>query len=175
MFKKQISLFVATFLIIGFFFLALPQNGYSGVNPLSLGCCLDIEPDPAICIGCGGLDDCAIRKADCPETDVFINFTEKKVCFNNGNCLPPKIDDLGCCVLSQGNCNEGFEFVECDQFGVAWFFDTDCSEIPECPQFITNINTPIPTFNQWGLIAMAGLLGLFSLFIIIRRHRYNLS
>ncbi|OGE23133.1 MAG: hypothetical protein A3J42_01265 [Candidatus Dadabacteria bacterium RIFCSPHIGHO2_12_FULL_53_21] len=29
---------------------------------------------------------------------------------------------------------------------------------------------PIPTFNEWGLIALAGVLGLFSLFVIRRRY-----
>ena len=38
MIKNQISLFAATFFIIGFFFLALPEKGYSGVAPI--GCCI---------------------------------------------------------------------------------------------------------------------------------------
>jgi len=169
MFRNQISIFVATFLIVGLFFLALPEKGYSGV-PTDLGCCLDIEPEPAICIGCEGLDDCAIRRVDCPETDVFINFTEKEVCFNNGNCLPPKDDDLGCCVISAGNCNGGELFVDCDGVGIAWFFDTDCSEIPECV-----VITPIPTFNQWGLIALVVVLGIVGIvgFMVIRRRKVN--
>jgi len=33
MIKNRISLFVTTFLIVGFFFLALPEKGYSGVSP----------------------------------------------------------------------------------------------------------------------------------------------
>ena len=33
----------------------------------------------------------------------------------------------------------------------------------------------IPTNSQWGLIIMAGLLGIFSLLIIMRRQRYNVS
>jgi hypothetical protein len=37
MFKNQISLFVATFLIIGFFFLALPEEGVSGLPVPTLG------------------------------------------------------------------------------------------------------------------------------------------
>jgi len=32
MIKNKFSLFVATFLIIGFFFLTLPEKGYSGPN-----------------------------------------------------------------------------------------------------------------------------------------------
>ncbi len=32
MLRKQISLFLATFLVIGFFFLALPEKGYSGLS-----------------------------------------------------------------------------------------------------------------------------------------------
>ena len=37
MIKNRISLFIATFLIIGFFFLALPEKGYSGVGQIF--CC----------------------------------------------------------------------------------------------------------------------------------------
>jgi hypothetical protein len=29
---------------------------------------------------------------------------------------------------------------------------------------------PIPTFNEWGLIALAGALGLFSLLVIRKRY-----
>ncbi len=36
MIKNRISLFLATFLIIGFFFLAMPEKGYS---QLPIGCC----------------------------------------------------------------------------------------------------------------------------------------
>ena len=33
MVKNRFSLFVTTFLIVGFFFLALPEKGYSGSSP----------------------------------------------------------------------------------------------------------------------------------------------
>ncbi len=121
--NKSISLFVATFLIIGFFFLALPEKGYSGINPLT--CCLG-----AACLGCGSLGDCAIGENECMAIGGETNMG--KACFGDGNCLAPKDDDLGCCVISAGNCNDGELFVDCDGVGIALFFDTDCSEIPQC-------------------------------------------
>ncbi len=45
--KKSMSIFVATFLVIGFFFLALPEKGYSGVEPL--GCCeFEVKAEPSL-------------------------------------------------------------------------------------------------------------------------------
>ncbi len=38
MIRNRISLFIATLLIIGFFFLALPEKGYSGATMFT-GCC----------------------------------------------------------------------------------------------------------------------------------------
>jgi len=48
MLKNRLSLFVATFLIIGFFFLALPEKGYSGIANLPGGppCCgIEVEEE----------------------------------------------------------------------------------------------------------------------------------
>ena len=64
MIKNRISLFVATFLIIGFFFLALPEKGYSGNT---FGCCVDGD----LCVGCGS-GACA---------------TSEGFCFDNGGTL----------------------------------------------------------------------------------------
>jgi len=38
-----------------------------------------------------------------------------------------------------------------------------------------NVISAVPTMSQWGLIATAGLLAFISMFIIIRRHRYNIG
>jgi len=104
MFRNQISLFVAAFLIIGFFFLALPEKGlgqelcclFPGVV------CTPIEnaEEQAICIGEGG--------------DVVF---------------------------------------------------APCSEVPECA-----VATNVPTLSEWGLIAMAGILGIVG-FMVIRRRK----
>jgi len=87
-------------------------------------------------------------------------------CTDSGLCAR---NLLGCCVFYKNDC-EDISALSCEvsdgEFELA-----SCSEVPICNVVVS----PIPTLNQWGLIAMAGLLGLFSLFIIIRRHRYNLS
>ena len=112
MIKNRISLFVATFLVIGFFFLALPEKGYSGV-PLDppTGCC-ELEEGPG--------------------------------CFNvrSSSCIsrPPSIGPF-----VGAFCNER----------------TGLCEVP--PE-------PIPTLSEWGLIAMAGILGIVG-FMVIRRRK----
>jgi len=76
MIRNRISLFVTTYLIIGFFFLALPEKGYSQI-PTGLGCCLnreDSNPEIFECAGCEG--DCAIRFDDCPANF----FRENMIC-----------------------------------------------------------------------------------------------
>jgi len=78
---------------------------------------------------------------------------------------------LGCCVFEPNDCDELTEQGCTLEDGRFEGDNVQCSEVPICNIVVS----PIPTLNQWGLIAMAGLMGLFSLFIIIRRHRYNLS
>jgi len=41
--------------------------------------------------------------------------------------------------------------------------------------FQANCTSNIPTLSEWGLIAMAGILGLFSLFILLRKRSRALS
>jgi hypothetical protein len=51
MIKNRILLFIATFLIIGFFFLALPEKGYSQSIFDGPPCC--DAPGKNICVGGG--------------------------------------------------------------------------------------------------------------------------
>jgi len=120
--KNQISLFLATFLIIGFIFLALPENGYSGIQPtlppLPSGCCQYIDEGQDICANISG-------SLICPILDVgpAIDFFEGESCNQNtGLCIDPAV------------------------------------------------NSPIPTLSEWGLIAMAGILGIVG-FMVIRRRK----
>jgi len=160
MIKNRFSLFVTTFLIIGFFFLALPEKGYSGIRPL--GCCEDIADN---CIGCGSLE-CAIQFSECEGIPVSGGFSPGEACFDNDKCSTPKEGDFGCCVISAGSCNENQEFEDCDGVGIAWFFDANCSEVPECAPIVTDV----PTLNEWGLIAMVGILGIVG-FMVMRRRK----
>ncbi len=69
MFRNQISLFVATFLIVGLFFVALPEKGYSGTDMAIGGCCISepgcIEFGPEDVVGC--LLDTRIIGGECTE------------------------------------------------------------------------------------------------------------
>ncbi len=165
MFKKQISLFVATFLIVGLFFLALPEKGYSGV-PTDLGCC---DNPSNGCLGCGGLD-CAITENVCVGLSGAWAINEFCNTSDNDTCKTA-FGAPGCCVISLGNCNEQQMFDGdggCVGEGIAWFFETNCSEVPECAD--PKVSTPIPTLTQWGLIAMVVVLGIVG-FMVIRRRK----
>jgi len=50
MFRNQISLFVVTFLVVGLFFLVLPEKGFSGIGT-GLGCCNTSISVPAVSTG----------------------------------------------------------------------------------------------------------------------------
>ena len=94
-------------------------------------------------------------------------------------------DEPGCCFLSpeqeaaiasrQVDPNKCVEvsFGECGELsGVFQGIGTSCMDFPaEC--FFPPRN--VPTLSQWGLIATAGLLGMFSLLVIMRRQKYNMS
>ena len=82
----------------------------------------------------------------------------------------------GCCVFGPDDCGQ-LTPDDCESVGDFTEIGVDCSEVAECniPPKPPIVISPIPTIGQWGLIAMAGLLGLFSLFIMIRRHRYNVG
>ena len=49
--KDMFSLFVAVFLIVGFFFLALPEKAFSGFAIPSTGCCIGPNDE---CVNFGG-------------------------------------------------------------------------------------------------------------------------
>jgi len=119
MLKKQISLFAATFIFIGFFFMAMPEEGYSGTMPLPPGCCQYIIVSP--------------------ENGFF------------------------CEDITGGICEERLGV------GLLDFFPGEsCNEETNlCPSFRTS---SIPTLSEWGLVAMAGVLGIIG-FMVIRRRK----
>ena len=119
MFQNRISLFVATFLIIGFFFLAMPEKGYSGFYVPGGPPCCDIPSDNL----CAGGEEAFIH---CP--------TE---CVESGDCI----------IVENGIC------VPDDESGHG-----SCISPAD-----------IPTLSEWGLIAMAGVLGIIGLLAIRRR------
>lgn len=116
---KTILTFVLAFLIIGFFFLALPEKGYSGLAFQLPGCCQFIDDfEGSEC----GIIDGALDISACNE--------------------------FGGIPLSGETCNEETRF---------------------CSGFSPTTN--VPTLSEWGLIAMAGVLGIIGFFMVIRRRK----
>ncbi|MGB2693022.1 MAG: IPTL-CTERM sorting domain-containing protein [Thermodesulfobacteriota bacterium] len=112
--KKSITTFVASFLIFGFLFLALPQNGFT--QEIELGCCqYGLEEGERSCRISGGI---------CPRPITRTSFD---------GFFPGE------------TCNE--------EAGVCSGFARD-----------------VPTLSEWGLIAMAGVLGVVG-FMVMRRKR----
>jgi len=109
MIKNRISLFVATFLVIGFFFLALPEKGYSGVS---------LDPPRGCCQAEGSCFN-----------------VRTLVCISEPPSIGPFVGEF---------CNE----------------ETDLCMAPPA----------VPTLSEWGLITMAGILGIVG-FMVIRRRK----
>jgi len=126
-----------------------------------IGCCqLDIDPGEDPMCDLTNFEDC--------DEGPPAEWTSNDACTPSGLCAS---NIIGCCVFGPNDCSEISE-QQCElQEGLFEGPGSECSEIPIC----NVVASPIPTLNQWGLIAVAGLLGLFSLFIIIRRHRYNIG
>lgn len=86
---------------------------------------------------------------------------ESDCCINNGG--------LGCDNLECQNFICGIDSYCCE---VEW--DGICADeaqqyCPVCggePTFVR----PVPTLNQWALIALAGIMGLSALYILVRRN-----
>jgi hypothetical protein len=120
MIRNRISIFIVSFIIVGFFFLSLPEKGYSGADgmfpPVAEGSCCQLDNE----------------------------------CFDLVTEIPDEPDGpIQLCLIS--NVRPGFCNV-----------DTGMCELPE-------ISRNVPTLSQWGLIFMAGVMGIIALFIIIRR------
>lgn len=152
-------------------------NFVEGDSCLTDGTCGELE---AGCCQFDGSCSDTTNTGDCNPDNFFVGDT----CMDTGFCEP-----LGCCFLD-GNgeaaeaANRGIDPEKCiettdticgEMGGSFQGPGTDCAEFPEECAFPPPPTRNVPTIGQWGMIAMAGLLGIFSLFIIMRRHRYNVS
>ncbi len=119
---KNISIFIATFIIIGFFFLAMPEKGYS--QEIELGCC-------------------QYGEMDTPGEATNLEFT------NESNCTQTTM-------------------LKCDiGLGGEFFKDETCNENTG---YCIDPIREVPTLSEWGLITMAGVLGIIG-FMVIRRRK----
>jgi len=157
---KSISTFVIALLVFSFFFLALPEKGISSITG---GCCIK---DGA----CAGCESGCITT---PDFCIDMGGTEEEgACFDEGLgppiCRNP-VDKVGCCVLGPDNCVEDIGVEDCFrvEMGDIWNPGDSCSEVPQC----VVIKTPIPTISQWGLIALAGILGIVGFIMVMRRRK----
>lgn len=159
----RVSTFVISFLLLGFLFLALPQNSHSGFNLGPLGCCVD---NNNVCLGCGPSENCAISQAQCDGV-LGGNFSQGEICFETmlSSCADPG-GDTGCCILARGNCEGGIDIAECtSQNGTGWIIAQSCSELVQCE----DLPKSVPSLSQWGLLAVAAALGVVGLFGVLRR------
>ena len=91
MLRNQISFFIVTFLICGFFFLALPKVGLAGIAPIEVGCC-QLE---------GSCSDTSEGPIKCLPED----FTEGALCNDDiGLCTPesniPTLSEWGLIAMA---------------------------------------------------------------------------
>jgi len=110
MIKNRVSLFITAFLIVGFFFLAMPERGYAGI-----------------------------------------------------------LTAIGCCQFQDG-CDVAGNLDECLAFGGQEFFEDEFCIENECVEIRLEATTNVPTLSEWGLIAMASILGIVG-FMVIRRRK----
>ncbi len=86
------------------------------------------------------------------------NVPSKNVCFGGEKAIEV-------CKTCEADPNTICEFVE-DGICVP---DGDSSEFGSC---VSPVTSPIPTLSEWGLIAMAGVLGIVG-FMVIRRRKVS--
>ena len=158
-------------------------------NVLETDCSGNFEVDGTCGVECAVTP---ILTGCCVEDDVCTNDVDPNNCTGTfdlgqfcgqGDCVIP---DAGCCFLDPGDevalanravdpnkCVETTSIM-CNELGGAFQGEgTMCTEFPdECNEVPPTMN--VPTLSQWGLIATAGLLGIFSLLVIMRRQKYNL-
>jgi hypothetical protein len=58
-------------------------------------------------------------------------------------------------------------------YGEIWVPSDDgsCSDVPQCEPPPPPPPSAVPTLSQWGLIAMAGILGIVGFIMVIRRRK----
>ena len=143
--------------------------------------CSTVGGGEAVCIteapvGCCqiGADTCGIITKEACDTEPW---TFGTLCVE-GSCGSAP---TGCCVIEVGmdddddlECESDLTQMRCEEppNSGEWTIGGTCGVTSTClgpgP-----VSAAIPTMSQWGLIATAGILALFSLFYIIRRKSYN--
>ena len=181
MFKKQFSLFLTTLLIIGFFFVALTESVKAGVMPLP--CTLEIEKvaipadnTPFDFVATGDINsETTLSDPGNPTFNGGLGIGDTVTVTEE---LPPgwELQSIEC-IEGQTNCGSG-EFEPCLSITIneesnsitATCVDDDTGSCTFTNRLIEVEPNQVPTLSEWGLIAMAGLLGIIG-FIVIRRRQ----
>ena len=148
---------IVFFLVAGFFFLSKPETSFA-----VLGCCIN---NGINCSGCS-VGPCQQEESQC--TGPNQEFFPGEQCFDApppGQHIavcqagpPPAV--FGCCQTSASVC----AFRDGSMCGDPFFPGAICPTSGLCEPPIA-----IPTLNQWGMIIMAGFLGLIGVFFITRK------
>jgi len=152
-----------------------------------LGCCDDFGM-PDMCESGITLGECDVLGGDfepgsiqCNAAAVGVDDVRAQVAVE-GECGETPIDPLGCCESGSRpddtTCRDFVTEAACVDRWVPGDFcfpaeglEGFCGEPPPPPP--PKPFSAIPTISQWGLIATAGIMALFSLFYMIRRKSYN--
>ena len=165
--KSKLTL-VLTLIIFAFLFLSLSETAYAGASIGTLWCCMGDSG----CIGCGEQEICAISSDECPD-QTGTEFYAGELCIttNEDECKTPDGGELGCCVVADDVCIEATTVAGCNQVqGISWFAGVPCFDVPQCQE--DQVDTAVPTLSEWGLIAMASVLGIVG-FMVIRRRQVS--
>lgn len=181
--KNHFFVFVVGLFVAGIFVLFLPQNASAGLAP---GCCItngdqcspSCGPIGTSCQNdgtnfgqCNGLlnpPTCGGPKSDpATVTDCYI---EGDFCFqianNAGQCIPAlPPSEPGCCEIATQNCAD----TTLENCTGTFFPGGTCPGGVVCEPGPPPPPPSIPTLNQWGMIIMAGFLGLIGIFFITRK------
>ena len=182
---KNISTFVIAFLIIGFFFATFIDNVNAGIGDMPT------EIPPACSV--------LVEKVEIPDTGKDFGFdltgdVNDNFGLTNGESIVLEFGENQDSMLIENipvgynlniECTQGVE--DCPEFGVSEpclrittledgngvtieCDDSATNDMGSCT--FTNTLTPrnVPTLSEWGLVAMAGILGIVG-FMLIRRKK----
>ena len=178
MLKRQFSLFLTTLIIIGFFFMTFIENAKAQT--------------PTAC-------SILIEKVEIPDTGEDFDFdltgdVDENFGLTNGESIVLEFGENQDAMLIENipdgynlniECTQGVE--DCPEFGVSEpclrittledgngvtieCDDSATNDMGSCTFTNTLIPRNVPTLSEWGLIAMAGFLGLVG-FMVMRRRK----
>ena len=180
MIKNRISLFVATFLIVSLVFAVFIENARAGTGMPP--CMLEIEKvaipaDDTLFNFIATGDIIAEQTLSDPSNPIFLGPLGVDQTATITEELPPgwELQSIEC---TQGveNCSQNGGFEPCLSITINEESNSifvECLDIDTGSCTFTNVKkivTNVPTISEWGLIAMAGILGIVG-FMVIRRRK----